>query len=510
MRVPAEYKICSAQDCRSLDAYTINDLGIPGFTLMEIAGSKTAGHLMKDIEPGSHGLFLCGKGNNAGDALVVARHLFRNDISSDIVFISGTEKLSSDAQTNFDLLKKLVKTSHTGSASISFIEKWPDDVSLFSDFDFIIDGMLGTGLDSEIRGDYLKAILWANDSLLPVYSIDIPTGLHADSGRKLGNSIQAKKTFTFGARKTGFYFNDGPGSTGEVVFCDLGFPPVDVSEEQRYVIDETWVRKQPVPHHSPRHKYEAGVLYIIAGSEGLTGAAILAAKSAWAEGLGAVILIVPKGLSPIFETNLIQEVKHPVGTPEDRFFKPEHITEIIDILKNRKGKVLLGPGLGRNGETLDFVRRLLSNIEDDLIIDADGLWCLSQINDWKAKRSHNWILTPHPGELYQLTGKDVGDPFQRLRIAEDFSRAHQVTVISKGMPTTVCSPEGESFVTNYDTTIFARTGYGDVLAGKVAANLTLEYESKLSCIIALLDGKHKHEQALKRNPIRVPEPFDLI
>ncbi len=510
MKIPAAYKICTAQECRDLDATTINNLGIPGFTLMEIAGAKTAEYLLQEIEPGSRGLFLCGKGNNAGDALVVARHLFRNDISSTIVFVGGTGSMSEDASKNFTILKKLRDEFPSGSAEISFIEKWSDDISLFESCDFIIDGMLGTGLNSELRGDYIQAVHLTNNSSAKVYSIDIPTGLQADTGLKLGDSIVADKTFTYGALKTGFYFNDGPDVTGDVIYCDLGFPPVKFSDKQRYLIDESWVSKQSVPHHSPRHKYEAGVLYVIAGSPGLTGAAMLAAKSAWAEGLGAVIMITPQGLSTIFETNLIQQVKHPIGESNDLWFKPEHVDEVIDIISNRKGTVLLGPGLGRNEETVRFVQQFLSKNSENVIIDADGLWCLSQLSEWPVSADIPCVLTPHPGELTQLTDQKINDDYHRLQIAEEYSSKQGCTVISKGMPSVVCHPDGQSFITNYDTTVFARTGYGDVLAGKVAAKCALGYEQLLGCVSSLIDGKRKYEQALRSNTTRVPEPFDLI
>lgn len=510
--IPASFSICTAQECRDLDAYTIDNFGISGFTLMEIAGAKSAQHILKEIPYRARALVLCGKGNNAGDALVIARHLFRNGISSIIVFLMGTENLSPSTQRNFELLNQFneIYQREKESSSIHFIDSWDKDLIDQQSFDFIIDGMLGTGISSEIRGDFRKAIEWANQSGLPIYAMDIPTGLHTDSGEELGIAIHACKTFTFGMLKTGFYFNEGPKVSGDVVYVDLGFPHLRQNSSKNYLIDESWINIQETPQHTVRHKYEAGVLYIIAGSEGLTGAAMLAAKSAWAEGLGAVIMIMPRGLTEIFETNLIQQVKHPVGQRDDYWFKPEHVTDIKNFIGMRKGTILLGPGLGRHQETITFVHNLLDHQPGNIVIDADGLWCLAQLNEWPDHSLADWILTPHPGELKTLTGKEVDNPYIRMTIAREFSLKEGITTISKGMPSIVSNSFGQCFITNYDTTIFARSGFGDVLAGKTAAKRALDYSTSLSSIMALIDGKKKYDNFVSTNPIHKIEPLNLI
>ena len=508
--IPERYKLCSVDECRDLDDYTINDFGVPGYTLMEIAGSKTAALMLDEINYGSSGLFFCGKGNNAGDALVVARHLHRNGISSTIVFISGTENLSDDAETNYQLLKKLKQHSKSGTPEITFLEGWKSFLEQEVSIDFIVDGMLGTGLNSDVRGDYAKAIEWTNKQEQSVYAIDVPTGLHADSGVELGTAIKAKHTYTYGALKTGFYFNDGPALTGEVTLCDLGFPIYQSRDINNFLISTNWLDQQEKPIFHSRHKYDGGVLYIIAGSEGLTGAAMLAARSAWAEGLGAVFMIIPRGILPVFENNLLHQIKQPVGNHDDLWFKEEHVDDVLEILKNKKGKILLGPGLGRHESTVKFVDQLLAHDPGPMVIDADGLWCMSQLSAF-PKHQNDWILTPHPGELQSLT--DSGDsfkPYERLHLSKIFAIKNNLNIVSKGMPSIVSTPDGHSFVTNYDTTIFARAGFGDVLSGKIAAYFTLHYQPELSCITALIMGKNKFNYALHQKHHTYPEPADLI
>jgi len=510
MDIPEKYKLCTADECRNLDQFTIDEFGVPSYTLMEIAGSKTAEHLLDEVPYRSEALIFCGKGNNAGDALVVARHLHRNGISSVIIFISGTENLSEDAQKNFDLLKKLSEALSKNDPELIFIENWDSFSGSADQYDFIIDGMLGTGLNSEVRGKYVKAIKWINTSGLPVYAIDIPTGLNADSGEIMGYSVKAGKTYTYGALKTGFYFNDGPENAGNIVLCDLGFPKSISRGMHNYLIDQDWIDIQDKPQHTPRHKYEAGVLFVIAGSEGLTGAAMLAARSAWAEGLGAVIMIVPKGILPVFENNMLQQVKQPVGARDDMWFKEEHVEEVRNILKSKKGTILLGPGLGRNEETINFVKQLLSSDPGNMVIDADGLWCLSQLDEIPKHETSKWILTPHPGELGMLTGSNKTDSYDRLKMSREYSKQNEVTLVSKGMPAIVSEPGGQCYITNYDTTVFARAGFGDILSGKVAAYVTLGYYPAHSAVSALLNGKVKYDQLLQNNHYRHPEPADLI
>lgn len=505
--IPHTHLLCTAGQARQLDDQTINNFGIDGYTLMEIAGSKAADHLLDQIEPNSHGLYICGKGNNCGDALVVARYLSQYGHKATLVFISGTDGLSPDADSNYKLLQKL--DNQPGQGFFNIIDSW-ESFSGDGSFDFVVDGMLGTGLDSDLRGDYIPATEWINNTGLPVYAIDIPTGLHADSGTIMGTAVAADITYTFGCQKVGFYLNDGPALTGEVVFCDLPFPNYLKSTFNLGLISEDWVE---IPHYrnreKSRHKYEGGILYLIAGSEGLTGAAMMAAKSAWATGIGAVMVICPRGIVPVFETELLQQIKKPVGSRSDYYFKPEHLDDILDILQDKPGKVLLGPGIGRTDETKTFVHQLLQVYSGDIVIDADALWALSQLDDWGPTKDVNWILTPHPGELSQLFDISASDDHQRLYGVAEASVNHSIHIVSKGYPGIVASPDDFAYLTGYDTRMFSRAGFGDILAGKIGAYWALQYSAEKSSLYSLLDGYNKAQQVITNNN-RAPEPLDLI
>jgi NAD(P)H-hydrate epimerase len=506
LAVPHPYYLSTAAQSRTIDAETIESFGIDGFTLMEMAGSSAARHLLKMHGAGQHGVVLCGKGNNAGDALVVARYLIQHGVRMTIVFLSGTDGLSKDTQKNHELLAKITDND-PGTAEIRTYATWTDFPQQLQ-ADFVVDGMLGTGLSSELRGAYAAAVDWANHADVPIYAMDIPTGLHADSGRVLGCAVKATATFAFGMRKLGFYLNEGYFHTGQIIFCELPFPNYLKKSCNTFLLNDSWVK--PAVIEPARHKYERGVLYLIAGSEGLTGAAMLAARSAWAEGLGAVTLICPHGILPIFETQLPQIIKKPVGGRNEFAFQPNHVSHVLDLIREKPGKVLLGPGLGRDPGTPAFVEAFVSQYIGDLLIDADGLWCLAQLESWEKPAGSNWILTPHPGEFALLTGESTGDGHVRLEHVRQFCQAQNVTVLSKGFPSIVGTQEGETYLTSYDTRTFSRAGFGDVLAGKVAAYWLLGNNTTASCALGLLNGRQKIEHLKKEHPGHLAEPTDLI
>ncbi len=496
---PYPYHLCSAEQCRRMDERTIKEFGIDGFTLMEIAGTKAADFILSEIDSKSHGLFICGKGNNAGDALVTARILSEKEHPVTICFVDGTDSLSKDTSKNLELLKKL-------EGDISFIE-WNSDFD-FREYDFVVDGMFGTGLNSEVRAPYNDVISGLNESKLTLFSLDLPSGLHADTGRKMGIAVLADFTITFGALKTGFYLNDGFEHSGEIVVCELPFPN-HYKEKSAFLIHEKWFTESGINQKPREHKYDGGVLYIVAGSEGLTGAAVLAAQSAWGTGIGAVVLITPKGLLNIYEKNLTQIIKKPIGTDTNTHFSTSHFEQVQSILNEKPGSLLIGPGLGRASETIAFVQDLLSAFEGNVVIDADALFALSESDGWKKPDNANWILTPHPGELKKLLASQIQDDFDRLIQVSNTAKKKDVTILSKGFPCILGTTLGNAYLTGYDTRIFSRAGFGDILAGKVSGYLLSLKEPDSACIKALIDGKQKAETHFSNTNSEL-EPIHLI
>jgi hydroxyethylthiazole kinase-like uncharacterized protein yjeF len=507
--LPFSRRAFTAERIRSLDQFTIEKLGIPGYTLMEIAGRTMFEQMRSRLAQEDDILVFAGKGNNGGDALVVARYLLRMGHPIDLYLMASPDQFSEDAAHNFEVLKK--SADHClGSLQIINEDGKPDLNKLPSTASHIIDGLLGTGLNSDLRGHYAEVADWINTTSATIHAVDIPTGLHPDNGHILGTAVKADHTYTFGANKIGFYVNLGPDYAGSVQVVELPFPPDELQQPEALILEGN--EDLPKPSSLATHKYETGVVWIIAGSHGLTGAARMAAQSAWAHGAGAVFLISPAGISSAYD-DLSQIIKQPVGENSDRHFKPDHLEAIRNKIIQRPGTVLLGPGLGRHSETVQFVYELLQTFEDDLLIDADALWALSQQSISKPDKA-NWLLTPHPGELRTLAqsmGKQnsehLTDDVQRLAYLRELFEQQRLQVLSKGKPTMAVLSHKPAIITHYETLLFSRAGFGDVLSGAIAAHWSHSESLQNAIIRALLSGYQQADRIQQKG--KQPEPLDL-
>lgn len=498
--LPYSYQVSTGEQCRQSDRDTIEQFGIDSFTLMETAGLQAARIVNQKTDPGATGLFVCGKGNNGGDALVVARYLsIHHHHTCHLLYPAGHEKLSTDSQKNMELLQKLQE------AGKPVIIHESEDLSAIPDVDYVIDGLLGTGLSTAVRSPLDTAIEKINRRRCPVYAIDIPSGLHSDSGKPMNVAVKADSTLSFGALKTGFYLHEGPGHTGEVIPLNLTFPEHLRGSVASLISPELDTVIPPI-RRKAEHKYSDHVLYVVAGSEGLTGAAIMSASSGWNTGAGAVILVTPKGLLDIYERNLPGIIKSPVGKRNDYFFKKRHADDVLNIISQKEGSLLIGPGLGQNNETKRFIRNILEKFGGRSVIDADAL---QSVKETVPPESATWILTPHPGEMRRISGSAFSDDLERINWTAAYSKKHSIYVVSKGNPTFVGTPDGRNYITGYDTRIFARAGFGDVLSGAIAGNLAITEHSELSIVRALLDGYLKADR-LRRTLYRPLEPNDLL
>jgi len=493
-------RLTTREQSRNLDQSTIGEFGIDSITLMEIAGKQAAETIQKHVGEEASGVFVCGKGNNAGDAFVAARYLSETaGHSVTLMLTSGSDSFSDDAQRNYDLLKKL---SDHGS-DIHF--KFDIDIDIDTDalewgtFNYAVDGMIGTGLTSEVRKPMADFVDKLNDAGLPIFAMDIPTGLNCDTGEILGTCIHAHHTITFGTNKVGFYLADGPSVTGDLTLADLPFPNY-LREHKAVLIDtpltEEFSRHQPVADH----KYDKGTVHIVAGSEGMTGAAIMAARSAWNAGAGAVILYSPKGLLPIYEQVLPEIIKIPVGNSDDVHFTNRHTAAILKKIAEKPGSVLIGPGLGLAASTQKCVLKLLTTIDTQVILDADGLAVWAEC---AGVDKSNWLITPHPGELAKYIGVSTPSGSDRLASIEKISQDEGCRILSKGYPAILATPENGLFITGYDTRIFARAGFGDVLAGTIAGKLAVSKKIDSSITDALLSIY------LTAEKIKEPQPSDI-
>jgi len=484
-------RLCTAEQSRQLDHETIHSFGLSGTLLMEIAGLKASDIIHQITGKNAHGVYVCGKGNNAGDAFVIARYLSdspKHKIT--ICLISGDEQLSDDAAKNLDLLKKLADQS----TNITFTEKLTAD--LLEQADYIIDGMIGTGLQSELREPLLSAVVSINRAKPLTFALDIPTGLHCDTGQILGEAVLADHTITFGTNKIGFYLGSGPEYCGTIHFAELPFP--EQFRSHAAVLIQSELKQEVKPYTSlADHKYDKGTVHIVAGSEGMTGAAIMSARSAWKAGAGAVILYCPKGLLNVYEQALPEIIKVPVGSSDHTHFRLEHALTIAKRLKEKPGPLLAGPGIGSSGNTQKFMVELVKSVNQPIILDADALLAWSEL---KKYATSGWILTPHIGELKKSMKASFSTDDERLGITKKISKENGCTILSKGYPLIATVADNGTFITGYDTRIFSRAGFGDVLAGTIAGYLAVEKNETDAIIKSLINTFEIANQAIAPEP----------
>ncbi|MDG5768261.1 NAD(P)H-hydrate dehydratase [Balneolales bacterium ANBcel1] len=505
--------LATADQSRQVDQQTIESFGIPGETLMEIAGNRTADIIRSDFPAGSTILVVCGKGNNAGDALVAARLLLDDGYRIILVPALGLEGWSDDASRNLKRLRRLAEGMGT---ELDIRTEWNVSDDPARTADLIVDGIFGTGLRSETRAPVSDVIHQINSCGKPVYALDLPSGLHCDTGERLGHTVKADKTLQFGVRKLGCYIGQGPNFCGKRLLLDLPFPNRYKSGISVRLLDETLVpedllAKRGADDRSSLHKYNNGVVHVIGGSAGLTGAPLYAAKAAWALGMGAVTLIHPSQWLQTMDVQAPSLIKHPVGPANSVSFTEKDSGQVLDLISEKKGVTVIGPGIGRDRQTLAFVAKVIRKSEGPIIVDADGLLAVAENPEAFTERKDpgSVILTPHPGELKNLAGTAFANDSERLQMTRSLAQRLGCNIVSKGNPVMVhCPRPNQTLITGYDTSVFARAGFGDILAGQIAAFMTHDSDTITGCELALLHG-YQHISTLASRGKLFPEPSDF-
>ena len=538
MHTDPDLLLADDRQSAGIDRQTMELLQMAGDTLMELAGNAAADAIAQNLPEEASVLVLCGKGNNAGDALVVARILADRGSRVAVYPVFGLDDLSDDARGN---LHRLHRVSNAARHSVVFLQELvvPDGC------DLIVDGIFGTGLHREVAGRAKAAIEFINTSGLPVCALDVPSGLDAASGQIHGICVKASQTLQFGLRKLGCYIEHGPAVAGERSRVPLPFPGSLLQPLQRRLVNHklnpsavlagtltpSSLRAPSIRQglsgveipstRQPRsttgaaptlHKYNNGVVHVIGGSRGLTGAPVYTAKAAWGAGMGAVTLMHPAAWLGVMDTLAPEMVKLPCGT-DDAWLSMAHTEDILEFLRHKPGVMVLGPGMGRNEQSLECVRRVLRDADVPAIVDADALHALDLTAAQRIMqhRKAPVIVTPHAGELAAMTGMAVNNDARRLEAATRWAQLTGCTVLAKGNPCFICPAGGEVLlVTDYDTRGFARAGFGDVLAGHLAAFLNRTGDATLSCELALLHGYRKLCRFKESEPLCFPEPSTLV
>ena len=473
-------KIALSDEMRNIDKVTAEVYGLPELLLMESAGHRTA-QAMASLLQGVRDKTICvlaGSGNNGGDALAAARYL-HNMGAKVKVFITCEEAHLKPAAGRME------KTAAQMGLEIHKLEEDRDWNRLHLALKFtdaILDGLLGTGFKGELKKKILRLIEEVNEAGKKVLSIDIPSGVEADTGRISSVAVAADMTLTLGLPKVGHLLSPGTEMTGELIVDDIGIPQKLLQSDkiQQTLLDDSLAASLlPLRGHAV-HKGDCGKILVIAGSLGMTGAAALAATSALRAGAGVVTLAVPESLQPLLAAQLMEVMVQPVPEKTAGIFGGEGALKSLLALADKHDAVLIGPGLGRAMETQELVRMFVSRVNKPLIMDADAIYAYrSQIDDL-SKLPQVPVLTPHLGEMAGLLGVSVDDlRTSLLPIVREAAAEYQCILVVKSECTMVVYPDGMAFFTTKGNSGMATAGSGDVLAGTIAG-LTMQTESGLA------------------------------
>lgn len=481
-------KAATAAEMRKIDQIAIKTFGIPGAVLMENAGAEVARQVVSVL--GTAELkkicIFAGKGNNGGDGFVVARHLYNQGAKIKVFLLAAKSDVTGDAKVNLDIITRM----GIDIFEISSERDW-EKAKIASTFaDCLVDALLGTGFTGNLTEEMAKAIEIINTSGKLIIAVDIPSGVDADRGQVRSTAINAEYTITFALPKPGLLIYPGADCVGKLTVADIGIPfklLVDNSIKQN-IITTGSIKAILGKRQSDCHKGLAGKVGVIAGSQGLTGAAALTSMASLRAGAGLVTLGIAESLHDIMEVKLTEVMTKPlpeiVGGAIGKKALP-----YIEEMASQNNVLAIGPGLGRQEETLAVIREAIINAECPLVIDADALNALAGHTDLLNKAKALPVVTPHPGEMARLTGLTVKDVNEDcIEIARQSAGLWEAIVVLKGARTIVAYPDGEIYINTNGNPGMATGGTGDVLTGVIAGLIA----QGISTHAAAIAGVHIH------------------
>ncbi len=467
-------KILTADQMREIDRLTIEERGVPGLVLMENAGLRVREFLAEKYSPlnAQRIVILCGKGNNGGDGLVVARHLVVKGLSAglEVVLLGDPERLKGDAAANY----KMLRAVDFEPIAVDDSEGWRRLRPKLLPATIVLDALLGTGLRGPAEGLLLEVIRDLNENFqhAEVVAVDMPSGLPSDSGEPQGEAVRAAHTVTFTAPKVSQIFPPNCEAVGDLRVVQIGTAPSVLAA----IPDLKLSLAEPgdfaglfCPRERSAHKGDFGHVLVIGGSRATPGAVLMAGTSALRAGAGLVTVATAESATAAVVSHTPELMTLPVreadaGSMPADAFQPNW-TERATV-------VALGPGIGTKPANQELVRRIVRETGLPMVVDADGLTALgSDESDWDAA-GRVLVLTPHPGEMSRLTGIPTGEiQKQRVEIAREFAQRRGVCLVLKGYRTLTATPDGRVIVNPTGTPAMASGGSGDILTGMIAGLL---------------------------------------
>jgi len=466
-------KILTSREMKEVDRTAIEEIGIPGVGAHGERGiARRPGAQVALYETRGRGdRHRGGKGNNGGDGFVVARHLFNSGGRPEVLLLAAKEEVKGDAAVNLAVALKLGIPVREVLAAADWKKA---RVTVFH-ASVLVDALFGTGLLKPLDGLFALAVEDINRSAAFKLSVDIPSGLSADTFETIGPSVKADLTVTLAAPKIAHIFPPAADRVGELVVAPIGIPPflLDKPELGLELVEEKTVRPFFGKRKKDTHKGSYGHLLIIAGSLGKTGAAVLAGRAALRSGAGLVTVATAQSALPIVARSMAELMTEPLA--ETR--KSPSPERPCPGRRARQGKERPAPraGLVHAPSTSSFVLGLLPQVKVPLVIDADGLNIIAAKPGVLGRLRAPAVLTPHPGEFARLVGRTTGEVLRhRLEITPEFAKRYGVIVVLKGHRTLIAGPDGRVFVNPTGNPGMATGGTGDVLGGTIGAQVVQE------------------------------------
>lgn len=448
--------ILSANQCSEMDKKAINNIGIPGIVLMENAASEVHKKINSKAESF---LIVCGKGNNGGDGLALARKLIVKGKKVKVYIVSKDNNYAESFRCNLNILNNI-----SNDKDIVYIKCEEDiDNKFISDlqsYDFIVDAIFGVGLNKNIYGMFERVIEKINKYGRYIAAIDVPSGLNCDTGAVMGISVKADKTYTFEAIKKGFLNYNAFEYIGNVEVLNIGIPS-NVKQDLGKVInvlEEDEYRDLVPKRRLYDHKGNYGRAIIIAGNNGFTGAAFITTECTVRAGAGLTTLVCSsKEVQKVLENKLIEAMT--ITIDDER---------IDNIIKNAD-TIAFGPGIGTGVNQYNMLKKIISMSKCPIIIDADGINILADNEELLSELKGRCIITPHPGEMARFLNKKISDiEADRITIAEKTAEKYGIIVLLKGYNTIITDGK-KTYINPTGNSKMASGGMGDALTGIINA-----------------------------------------
>ncbi|HEY6189454.1 MAG TPA: NAD(P)H-hydrate dehydratase [Pyrinomonadaceae bacterium] len=486
-------RVIRAAEMRELDRLTTERYATPSLLLMEAAAHASLRTIAARFPGGlseKTARVICGRGNNGGDGAALARALWLSGMRTDVVLLGRVEDTKGDARVNFEIVRHLASFeagSRQSPPPLTFVEcqtvaDWEEIARPRRTYDIIVDALFGTGLSRALEGiplqvvEHMTLMRQARERTLEaeplIISLDIPSGLNADSAEFIGEAVRADLTVTFTAPKPANVLPPASHYNGRLTIADIGTPPalLEATHADLFLTEaidaKRWLVK--TRYQPGSYKNTHGHALLIAGSRGMTGAAVLCANAAMRAGAGLVTVATPESAHNAVAARLMPEVMT-LALPETAAgaVSFEAVERVLE-LQERASVIAIGPGLTVADEaTRRFVRMIVERRAVPVVLDADGLNALAP---WSAELrgtpERPLILTPHPGEMLRLMGTGEKDALaDRVAAAREFASAHSLILVLKGTRTLVGSPEGRVHINPTGNAGLGTAGAGDTLTG---------------------------------------------